>query len=37
MSSNTARAAEAKAKCAEALSKVLADTYLLYLKTHNYH
>jgi starvation-inducible DNA-binding protein len=26
-----------KADCARALSKVLADTYLLYLKTHNFH
>jgi starvation-inducible DNA-binding protein len=26
-----------KADCAQALSKVLADTYLLYLKTHNFH
>ncbi len=26
-----------KADCAHALSKVLADTYLLYLKTHNFH
>jgi starvation-inducible DNA-binding protein len=27
----------AKKECAEALSKVLADTFLLYLKTHNFH
>lgn len=26
-----------KAACAMALSKVLADTYVLYLKTHNFH
>lgn len=26
-----------KKACAEALSRVLADTYMLYLKTHNYH
>ena len=28
---------EPKKLCAEALSKVLANTYFLYLKTHNYH
>ncbi len=28
---------KAHADCAEALSKVLADTYLVYLKTHNFH
>jgi starvation-inducible DNA-binding protein len=28
---------EQREKIAENLSKVLADTYLLYLKTHNYH
>lgn len=28
---------EPKKACAAALSKVLADTYVLYLKTHNYH
>jgi starvation-inducible DNA-binding protein len=28
---------DTKADCARALSKVLADTYLLYLKTHNFH
>lgn len=27
----------ARAECVDALSKVLADTYLLYLKTHNFH
>ena len=29
--------AESREKIAEGLSKVLADTYTLYLKTHNYH
>ena len=29
--------AQPKADCARALAKVLADTYLLYLKTHNFH
>jgi starvation-inducible DNA-binding protein len=28
---------QGKKACAEALSKVLADTYFLYFKTHNYH
>jgi starvation-inducible DNA-binding protein len=28
---------QGKRDCAETLSKVLADTFLLYLKTHNYH
>jgi starvation-inducible DNA-binding protein len=28
---------QGKRDCAEALSKVLADTFLLYLKTHNFH
>jgi starvation-inducible DNA-binding protein len=28
---------QAKRDCAEALSKVLADTFVLYLKTHNFH
>ena len=28
---------EHREKIAEGLSKVLADSYLLYLKTHNYH
>ena len=27
----------AKRQCAEVLSKVLADTFVLYLKTHNFH
>jgi starvation-inducible DNA-binding protein len=34
---NTELSEQAKRNCAEALSKVLADTFLLYLKTHNYH
>ena len=29
--------AKARAEISEGLSKVLADTYTLYLKTHNYH
>ena len=37
MSSNMEMTEEAKEDCAGALSRVLADTYLLYLKTHNYH
>ncbi|WEX12122.1 Dps family protein [Chelativorans sp. AA-79] len=37
MTSNIEMTDEAKKACAEALSKVLADTYVLYLKTHNYH
>lgn len=28
---------QAKRECAEALSKVLSDTFILYLKTHNFH
>ncbi len=28
---------QAKRECAEALSKVLSDTFVLYLKTHNFH
>jgi starvation-inducible DNA-binding protein len=28
---------QAKKECAEALSKVLSDTFVLYLKTHNFH
>jgi starvation-inducible DNA-binding protein len=28
---------EAKRECAAALSKVLSDTFVLYLKTHNFH
>jgi hypothetical protein len=34
---NTELTVQGKRSCAEALSKVLADTFLLYLKTHNYH
>lgn len=37
MSSNVELTNEAKERCADALSAVLADTYVLYLKTHNYH
>ena len=37
MTSNIEMTDRAKRECAEALSKVLADTYFLYLKTHNYH
>jgi starvation-inducible DNA-binding protein len=37
MATNLAQTIEIHASCAEALTKVLADTYLLYLKTHNYH
>ena len=37
MSSNIEMTDQAKGDCAEALSRVLADTYVLYLKTHNYH
>lgn len=37
MPSNVALTEQAKKECAEALSRVLADTYFLYLKTHNYH
>lgn len=35
--SNIEMTKTAKKACAGALSKVLADTYVLYLKTHNYH
>jgi starvation-inducible DNA-binding protein len=28
---------QVKRECAEALAKVLSDTFILYLKTHNYH
>jgi starvation-inducible DNA-binding protein len=28
---------ESRAKIAEGLSRMLADTYTLYLKTHNFH
>jgi len=37
MTTNIELAAEAKQECAEALAKVLADTFVLYLKTHNFH
>ncbi|MEX2628366.1 MAG: Dps family protein [Tistlia sp.] len=37
MSLNTGIAAEDRKVIAEGLSKVLADSYTLYLKTHNYH
>lgn len=35
--SNVGMTKTAQKACAEALSKVLADTYGLYLKTHNFH
>ena len=37
MASNIQMSEQAKAECAEALAKVLADTFGLYLKTHNFH
>jgi starvation-inducible DNA-binding protein len=37
MASNVGLADEAKRERAAALSKVLADTFVLYLKTHNFH
>ena len=37
MSLNIELADQAKRDCAEALSKVLSDTFILYLKTHNFH
>ena len=37
MTSNIEMTDQAKQDCAEALSRLLADTYVLYLKTHNYH
>lgn len=37
MSSNIEMSEEAKKACAEALSRVLADSYIVYLKTHNFH
>ena len=37
MSLNTGIAAEDRKVIAEGLSKVLADSYTLYLKTHNFH
>lgn len=37
MPSNLEMTEKAKKACAKALSKVLADTYVLYLKTHGFH
>jgi len=37
MRSNTEMSEQARLNCANAISAVLADTYLLYLKTHNFH
>lgn len=37
MPSNVELSAEAKKQCAAALTSVLADSYILYLKTHNFH
>jgi starvation-inducible DNA-binding protein len=37
MASNVGLTDEAKRECAAALSKVLSDTFVLYLKTHNFH
>ena len=37
MEINTGIAAEQRQQLSEALSRLLADTYTLYLKTHNYH
>lgn len=37
MAINTGIGAKDRAAIAQGLSKVLADTYLLYLKTHNFH
>jgi starvation-inducible DNA-binding protein len=37
MNINIELTAHAKQECAEALAKVLADTFVLYLKTHNFH
>lgn len=37
MTSNVEMTEQAKRECANAMSKVLADTYILYLKTHNFH
>jgi starvation-inducible DNA-binding protein len=34
---NTALSAEDRERLADGLARVLADTYTLYLKTHNYH
>jgi starvation-inducible DNA-binding protein len=37
MARNIELSDQAKRECAEVLSKVLADTFVLYLKTHNFH
>jgi len=37
MAAKTESVGNARADCVGALSKVLADTYILYLKTHNFH
>lgn len=37
MARNIELTEKAKQECAAALSKVLADTFMLYLKTHGYH
>ncbi len=37
MKVDTGIAADDRSEIAEGLARVLADTYTLYLKTHNYH
>lgn len=37
MARNIELTEQAKRECAEALSKVLSDVFILYLKTHNFH
>jgi len=37
MTRNVDLTEQAKRECAEALAKVLADTFVLYLKTHSFH
>jgi len=37
MTRNVELSEQAKRECAEALAKVLADTFVLYLKTHSFH
>ncbi|WP_436642395.1 Dps family protein [Microbaculum sp. FT89] len=37
MTNNVELSEQSKAECATALKKVLADTFVLYLKTHNFH
>ncbi len=37
MTHNVEPGEHVKQECAEALAKVLADTFILYLKTHNFH